>query len=249
MAHSPVSPLQDKHTQAQAKQPTIKMSSAAAIKSLKDEIAELRARIVDLEKRGSAEPVKKGKKAKDPDAPKREPSAWAKSLSVVSALVKEALEGKKMPAGLHLKVAGYLKSNEIAEPDVDDVVEAIEFLEKNPDYKSGSQKARSVDESEIKKPKARGRPKKQPTPTAEDEAEEAEEAEEEPKKEFNTPKSFTMPNFSNLTFKGVDYLLDDEENEVFTADGEMKLMGTWNGKKIIKGEMSERAKKIIAAAE
>jgi hypothetical protein len=229
--------------------------SSAAIKILKDEIAELRARIVDLEKRGSAEPVKKGKKAKDPDAPKREPSAWAKSLSVVSALVKEALEGKKMPAGLHLKVAGYLKSKEIAEPDVDDVVEAIEFLEKNPDYKSGSQKARSVDESEIKKPKARGRPKKQPTPTAEDEAEEseedeeAEEAEEEPKKEFNTPKSFTMPNFSNLTFKGVDYLLDDEENEVFTADGEMKWMGTWNGKKIVLGEKSERVKKIIAAAE
>jgi hypothetical protein len=163
-----------------------------------------------------------------------------------------------MPAGLHLKVAGYLKSNKITEPDVDDVMAAIEFLKENPDYKSDTQKTRSESGSVDEKPKARGRPKKvktddepqKPAPkvVAPQEEESEDEAEEEVE-EAEEAEAFEMPNFSNLTHKGVDYLLDDEENEVFTADGEMKWMGTWNGKKIVLGEKSERVKKIIAAAE
>jgi hypothetical protein len=95
------------------------------------------------------------------DKPKRAASAWATMLKEVYApLVKEALgDGVKMSAGLHLKVAGYLKKKGNEKPSLDDVKETIKFLSDNPDYKSDHAQKKSDSGSEASD-KKRGRPKK-----------------------------------------------------------------------------------------
>ena len=222
--------------------------SAAVISTMKDEIAELRSRIKALELAQASEPVKtkRSKKEKDPDAPKKPLSAWATLLKeVYMPLLKEALDGKKMPTGLGLKVAGYLHKQGNTAPALDEVKKAIEYLEANPDYKSDTQKSRSESGS-VSEKKPRGRPPKakktddKPKPTVVTPKAEQEEEEEE---------AYEHPKFSAFTFKGVEYLKDEDENELFSSEGDMKWVGTWNGKKIVKGEMSERVKKILAAED
>jgi len=101
----------------------------------------------------AAEPVP----AKEPVA-----SAWAVALKeVYTPLVREALgEGVKMPSGLHMKVAGYLKKNGNEKPTLDDVKAAIEFLQNNPDYKSDTAMRKTSDSGSETSSKKRGRPKK-----------------------------------------------------------------------------------------
>jgi hypothetical protein len=96
-------------------------------------------------------------------APEKEPvvSAWAVAMrEVYTPLVKEALNGEKMPNGLHMKVAGYLNKNGNKKPTLDDVKAAIEFLQNNPDYKSDTQKRKMSDSGSETSSKKRGRPKK-----------------------------------------------------------------------------------------
>jgi hypothetical protein len=91
------------------------------------------------------------------------------------------------------------------------------------------------------------------TPKAEKEEDEEElqpswdapDEDEEEKEE----KKFEIPEFTTKVYKDVEYLLELEDNEMFTADGDMKWIGTWTGKKVVKGEMSERVKKILASQE
>ena len=49
-------------------------------------------------------------------------------------------------------------------------------------------------------------------------------------------------------YKGNNYLKDPFQ-EVYTAEGKMEWVGTYNGKKIVKGDMPERVKKFIEAQD
>jgi hypothetical protein len=94
-------------------------------------------------------------------AAERVVSAWAVAMrEVYTPLVKEALNGEKMPNGLHMKVAGYLKKNGNEKPTLDDVKAAIEFLQNNPDYKSDTAMRKTSDSGSETSSKKRGRPKK-----------------------------------------------------------------------------------------
>jgi hypothetical protein len=236
-----------------------------AVESLKDENAELRMRMKAVESGQVAETtekVTKGKTAKakketDPDAPKRAPSSWAIALKeVYMPVINKALGDEKLPKGItHMGIAGYLKKQGKTAPSETDVKKAIDFMESNPDYKSDTQKTRSESGS-VKEEKKRGRPAKakaekdaKPVPkvvtpkaeTVDDEEEKQEEEEEE--EEFQPPKLLTF------NYKGVDYLRDPEENDLYTSNGDMQWVGMWTGKKIVKGEMSERVKKVLASQE
>jgi len=251
--------------------------SAATIQFLQDEVASLRLRVKALEggqvaateatEKVTKSKTAKAKKEKDPDAPKRVPSSWAVALQeVYMPVIKKALGDEKLPKGLsHMQVAAYLKKESKTAPSEADVKKAIEFLESNPDYKSDTQKTRSESGSvkEDAPAKKRGRPAKakaekdaKPVPkVVTPKAETADDADEEKlspsweEKEKEKEEEFQAPDLVVLTIKGVDYLRDPEDDEVYTADGDMKWLGTWTGKKIVKGEMSERVKKVLASQE
>jgi len=102
------------------------------------------------------EPAAEPASAKEPVV-----SAWAVAMrEVYTPLVKEALNGEKMPNGLHMKVAGYLNKNGNKKPTLDDVKAAIEFLQNNPDYKSDTAMRKMSDSGSETSSKKRGRPKK-----------------------------------------------------------------------------------------
>lgn len=121
--------------------------------------------VPDAPKKPAALPVLPKSPVAPPAAePKPEPkkvSAWAMAMKEVYApLVKEALNGEKMPNGLLMKVAGYLNKSGNEKPTLDDVKAAIEFLQNNPDYKSDTAMRRASDSSSETSAKKRGRPKK-----------------------------------------------------------------------------------------
>ena len=102
---------------------------------------------------------------KEKEKVKRAPSKWVIALQeVYMPTIKKALGEEKLPKGMtYMQVASYLNSNKITEPDVDDVLAGIEFLESNPDHKSDRQKTLSENSSsdgEASAAKKRGRPKK-----------------------------------------------------------------------------------------
>ena len=219
----------------------------------------------------------KAKKESDAEKVKRAPSSWALALQeVYMPIIEKALGGKNIPKGIrHMTVASYLKKEGKTAPTEDDVKKAISFMESNPDYKSDTQKrlseAGSVKEDAPAKTAKRGRPAKAKaetekaekpvpkvvTPKAEkaaddeelvpswDDASDDEKDEEEDEEE----KPFEAPDMLIEKVKGIEYLKDPEDDSLYTADGDMKWVGTWTGKKIVKGEMTERIKKVLASQE
>ena len=215
---------------------------------------------------------KKGRKAKTADGEpkaKREvkPGSWADQVknvytplfNEVWTMMKEedAEKYAKKPQGLHMKIAGYLKTKVADIPTKDDMREAIVFLLENPDHQSETQKTRSVTGSTDEKPKARGRPKKvkadeeKPKPAeviakleaalseADDDSDSDDDEEEDD--ESNTP-------LVAFEYKGNNYLKDPFQ-EVYTSEGKMEWVGTFNGKKIVKGDMPARVKKLIESQD
>ena len=209
---------------------------------------------------------------------KRPPTEW--SIHCTSVLfplimpaIKEAKEAEKLKeddkreikTGFHLSVAGYLKNSGKMNPTEDEVKEAIEYLLSHPDHKSETQKIRSASNStdEAPKPKKEKKqmlPKKAEVadtvaPTVEtakidaalarcepDEDEDSDDEEEE--KEEDVP-------LVDFEYKGNKYLKDPFQ-EVYTATGQMKWVGTWNGKKIVGGKPGDepaRVKKLIASQD
>ena len=253
--------------------------SAATIQFLQDEVASLRLRVKALETGQVAEATEKPKKGKtakakketDAEKVKKAPGPWALALQeVYMPIIKKALGGKNLPKGIrHMTVAGYLKKDGKTAPTEDDVKEAIKFLESNPDYKSDTQKTRSesgsVNDEALAKTAKRGRPAKgkaekdakaeKPVPkVVTPKAEKADDEDEEKlspswDEEEEKVEEFQLPDFTTKDVGGIEYLIDLEDNEMFTADGDMKWVGTWTGKKISKGEMSERVKKILESQE
>jgi hypothetical protein len=251
--------------------------SAATIQFLQDEVASLRLRVKALETGQVAEATEKPKKGKtakakketDAEKVKKAPSSWALALQeVYMPIIKKALGDEKLPKGItHMGVAGYLKKDGKTAPTEDDVKKAISFMESNPDYKSDTQKSRS-EAGSVKEdaPKKRGRPAKAKaetekaekpvpkvvTPKAEKAADDEEKlspswdaSDDEDKEE----KPFEVPQLFSLMYRGIEYLRDPEDDELYTSDGDMRWVGTWTGKKIVKGEMSERVKKVLASQE
>lgn len=76
---------------------------------------------------------------------KREPTAWNIFTTMVTAIVKKSLDGEKMPAGLHLRVAGYLKESGNMDPSETDVIVAMKYLLEHPDHLSIHQKKKAED--------------------------------------------------------------------------------------------------------
>jgi hypothetical protein len=227
----------------------------------------------------ATEKPKKGKTAKakketDAEKVKKAPGSWALALQeVYMPIIKKALGEENLPKGIwHMTVASYLKKDGKTAPTEDDVKKAISFLESNPDYKSNTQKSRSeagsVKEDALKK---RGRPAKAKaetekaekpvpkvvTPKAEKAADDEEKlsswdadaSDDEKDEEDKEEKPFEAPQLFSLMYKGIEYLRDPEDDELYTSDGDMRWVGTWTGKKIVKGEMSERVKKVLASQE
>lgn len=89
-------------------------------------IATLKVKLAELENQ-VAEVSSQKKKVKDPNAPKKPVSNYAKSLGPVNELIKEVLAGKKMEKGLGMKVASYLNNNK-TEPTLESVKDAIRAI-------------------------------------------------------------------------------------------------------------------------
>jgi hypothetical protein len=53
---------------------------------------------------------------------------------------------------------------------------------------------------------------------------------------------------ATFEYKGNSYLKDPFQ-EVYTSEGKLEWVGTYNGKKIVKGEMPLRVKKYIESQE
>lgn len=106
---------------------------------------------------------RKEKKEKDPDAPKRAPTAWNLFTSHVAEILKPLVENErkereecgeaKLPMGVHLKVAGLLKEKGLAGTATDEQIKQTfeEFLV-DPYAMSENQKKR---QSAGEKPKAK----------------------------------------------------------------------------------------------
>lgn len=103
----------------------------------------------------SAKTTKRAKKEKDPDAPKKEPSEWAKFTSHVAEILKPLAEAEKkrreeageakLPAGVHFKVSGLLKEKGlVGSATSEQIQEAFEEFLANPDAMSETQKKRQA---------------------------------------------------------------------------------------------------------
>ena len=193
---------------------------------------------------------KKSRKTKDGEPKvKREvkPGSWADQLKTIYAPVfNEAWGSEKKPAGLLMKVAGYLKKNGNMAPSLEEMRKAIDFIKENPEYQSDTQKTRSAANSTDEAPKARGRPKK-----AEKEAAKEEKAEEKvvakddsDDEDSDDEDDDELPPMEAFEYKDTTYL-KDPYGELYTSEGKAEWKGTYNGKKIVKGEMSARVKKVL----
>ncbi len=210
--------------------------------------------VVAVEASAKTKKGRKGKTADGEEKVKREvkPGSWADQLKTVySPIFNEAWGSDKKPAGMLMKVAGYLKKEGKVAPTVEEMREAIKFITENPEHKSDTQISRSAAGSTDEAPKVRGRPKKV--------------ASEAPKKAEVIAKLEAMLSDDEdsddddddeeevvklvaFEYKGNNYLKDTNQ-EVYTAEGELQWVGTFNGKKITKGDMPARVKKYIDSSE
>lgn len=213
---------------------------------------------------------------------KRPPTEWSIHCTnvlfpLIMPAIKEAKELEKakegdkreIKTGFHLSVAGYLKNSGKMNPSADEVKEAVEYLLSHPDHKSETQKVRSASNSTDEAPKKLGRPKKVESTTAAPvvapvvatEAKVAEaaaviakldavlgESDDEDSDDEEEDEKTPLVAFE---YKGTNYL-KDPYNEVYTAQGRMEWVGTFNGKKIVKGSdasMPARVKKLIESQD
>lgn len=213
---------------------------------------------------------------------KRPPTEWSIHCTsvlfpLIMPAIKEAKEAEKLKeddkreikTGFHLSVAGYLKNSGKMNPTEDEVKEAIEYLLSHPDHKSETQKIRSASNSTDEAPKPK-KEKKQMLPkkaevvtttATEDKVAEAAaviakldavlgESDDEDSDDEEEEKEEDVP-LVDFEYKGNKYLKDPFQ-EVYTATGQMKWVGTWNGKKIVGGKPGDepaRVKKLIASQD
>ena len=142
-------------------------SSEEANDEAKDEVKK------EAKKEPKKEAKKESKKESKKDASdeevkeKKPPTPYQTFTSEVSKLVKEVLNGEKMKAGFHQKVAGYMHKVAKKAATLENVKDAITYLNAHPEYKSEHQEKLSAKnsvasdtEDEVKEKKTKGRPKK-----------------------------------------------------------------------------------------
>jgi hypothetical protein len=210
----------------------------------------------------SEEAPAKGKKSRktadgEPKV-KREvkPGSWADQLKTVYMPVfneawKSQNGDEKKPAGILMRVSAYLKSQGKKEPTLEEMKAAITFFKENPDHKSETALSRSAGGSTDEAPKTRGRPKKKaaavekpvsaPVVVAKTEESDDEDSDEEEEEE-------EIPPLASFEYKGQNYLKDPFQ-QVYTSEGKPEWVGTFDGKKIKKGEMPAHVKKVLESME
>ena len=196
---------------------------------------------------------KKSRKTKDGEPKvKREvkPGSWADQIKTVYMPVfNEAWTDGKKPAGLLMRVSGYLKGQGKTQPTLEEMKAAITFFKENPDHKSETALSRSADGSTDEAPKTRGRPKKKaaekpvsaPVVVAKAEESDDEDSDEEDEED-------EVPPLASFEYKGQNYLKDPFQ-QVYTSEGKPEWVGTFDGKKIKKGEMPAHVKKVLESME
>jgi hypothetical protein len=151
-----------------------KMLGLASSEEVKDETKD------EVKKEAKKEPKKEPKKEAKKESKKetseekyeevkekKPPTPYQIFTSEVSKLGKEVLNGEKMKAGFHQKVAGYMHKVAKKSATLENVKDAITYLNAHPEYKSEHQEKLSAknsvasdSEDEVKEKKTKGRPKK-----------------------------------------------------------------------------------------
>ena len=221
------------------------------------------------------EKVKKAGKPRDPNSPYSKLQAAVKALYAgISTEDKKALT--TLGFG-YLKLCGYFNALSKMEPTEEDMVAAVAYLKAHPEYTSKTQVQRSASASQASgsepaEKKPRGRPAKkavEPVETVETlevakpvvpveaakphvsdiiaQIEKHLHEDDESDDESVEEESERVP-LESFDYKGTEYLKDPYQ-EVYTAEGQMRWIGTFNGKKIIKGDMPLRVKKFIESQD
>ena len=150
------------------------------------------------------------------------PTPYATFTFEVSRLVKQVLNGEKMKPGFHQKVAGYLHKVAKKSPTLENVKDAIAYLNAHPEYSrehqeklSAKNSVASETEDEVKEKKTKGRPKKT---NVEAEAEESRHFEKTPYftqqtdyKNNNTEKISLKSNLRSEEMNKQDKLQEEED--------------------------------------
>jgi hypothetical protein len=238
-------------------------TTAAAAAPADEEKPAKKGRKTKLNADGTEKP-KRASKPRDPNSPYAKLQAAVKVLYAdVSAEDRKALTANGFG---YLVLCGYLKKLGKETLTADDMTAAVAYLKANPEYKSSTQIQRSAKasvasgekEEAEEEPKEESKKAKSEKPVevkkilakleaalveADEESDDEDEDEDEEESERVPLESFDH--------KGQNYLKDPYQ-EVYTAEGEMIWVGTWNGKKIdlAKGrEMPARVREFIRSQD
>ena len=221
----------------------------------------------------NADGTEKPKRASKPRDPNKPYSKLQAAVTVlykdVSPEDKKALTANKFG---YLVLCGYLNSLGKETLTADDMAAAVAYLKEHPEYKSKTTIQRSgktsvasgeKEEGEEVEKKPRGRPAKKSEKPAEAAKESEKPAEmvkqivakleaaiaesDDESDDEEEEESEDVP-LESWDFKGDNYVKDDH-NEVYTAEGQMRWLGTFNGKRIVKGDMPARVKKFLASMD
>jgi hypothetical protein len=236
---------------------TATMGPAAPAAPADDEKPAKKGRKTKLNADGTEKP-KRASKPRDPNSPYAKLQAAVKVLYAdVSAEDRKALTANGFG---YLVLCGYLKKLGKETLTADDMTAAVAYLKANPEYKSSTQIQRSAKASVAsgEKEEAKEEPKKAKSEKpvevkkilAKLEAALVEAEEESDDEDEDEEESERVP-LESFDHKGQNYLKDPYQ-EVYTAEGEMIWVGTWNGKKIdlAKGrEMPARVREFIRSQD
>jgi len=217
------------------------MNASEIIAEMKKQLAAQQKTLAQLEKSLGSEtpaetpaekPMKEDKKDKKP------PTEYQIFTSEISKLVKEALAGEKMKRGFHQKVTGYMKKTAKTSATLENVKDAMKYLNDHPEYvsahaeKMSSKNSVASDAKTETKPKNKGRPK---ASKAKAEAKvEAEEAKEEVEDDIE---------LDQWEFEDTSYL-KSQYDDVMNEEGE--YLGFYNGSTIdTTAKMPRRIEKFL----
>jgi len=240
-------------------------TTAAAAAPANDEKPAKKGRKTKLSADGTEKP-KRASKPRDPNSPYAKLQAAVKVLYAdVSAEDRKALTANGFG---YLKLCGYLKNLGKETLTADDMTAAVAYLKENPDYKSSTEIKRSAKtsvvsgekEEEEKEEKEEKKPRATPAKKSEKPAEvvkqivaklEAAIADSDDESDDEEEEESERVPLESFDYKGQNYLKDPYQ-ELYTAEGEMIWIGTWNGKKIdlAKGrEMPARVREFIRSQD
>jgi len=175
---------------------------------------------------------KEEKEEKKEKKEKKPPTEYQKFTSEVSKLLKEAMAGDKMKPGFHTKVAGYMQKTAKTSATLENVIDAMKYLNAHPDYVSAHAEKMSSKGSVSEKKEAKAKAKTKGNKKIvimEDEEVADEDGEVEMELWEHEGESYMRSQYNDLT----------------TTD-DIKYVGFWNGSEIDTSvKMPLRIKKFI----